>query len=518
MKKVLLILIILISVKVFTQTFSATGLPIAENGWAAYGNISFNVPVTLGQNLTSGTIELLQVNLNYGDASQSFYTSTSTDVYLKSPNGSEYKILDGGSVNYKDVNVKLRDNSQLNKPCTKASPQPYAVGYYRTETANIFDNFLSENPDGNWIVRFHNNSSRTRPKITSIELVFGVLSEINILGTTDNDACATPQAFCEEAEIIYENVGHAGDVSADPPPTASNPCDWNNNLDNTSWFSFEATQTTAVVTISGTSGTDHQQYIVVGNSSSSNSCSAADLYTVAGGCPTDAVNNYNSLYSNGTYYNMNFNLSGLTIGETYYLITDGDGGAQSAAYLTVSGSTACNNVLPIKLKEFSGKNINTENILKWVTSSEINNDFFTIERSSDGYYWEIIDVIEGAGNSNINLNYSYRDKNIDADKIYYYRLKQTDFDNKYTYSKVISITANNNIENSFNIYPNPSDNGIFNINSDESLIVEIYNSNGSIIYNGTSNYVIDISKFGKGIYLLKAYGKNNTFAEKIIIK
>jgi len=81
----------------------------------------------------------------------------------------------------------------------------------------------------------------------------------------------------------------------------------------------------------------------------------------------------------------------------------------------------------------------TTNIeLYWVTSNEINNDYFTIEKSNDGINFEIVEIILGAGNSDILLEYSFVDKN-PINGISYYRLKQTDFDGKFEYSDIISV-------------------------------------------------------------------------------
>ena len=535
MKRVLLIYFITVFTLSNAQTyiFSATtsfdhngvekGFPTVENDWVSYEYINIHVPVSgLSGNLTSGSLELLQVNLSYGDASQSFYTATSTDIYIQSPSATGFnKILDGylsSSGLYKNVDIRLRDNASLNVAyAINSYSKPYDVGYYRTTTANEFDNFLGESPNGTWIIRFENSTNRTTPRITKIELVFGVLIEEDITTLSSNNDCSTPQEFCDNKAYIFYNNGFTHDLSEDPG-VLFDGCQWNNGLDNIGWFAWTASETSAQIEISGIDAGETQQFIVLGSTNGSIVCDVNGLTSVTGGCPLRIDNTNHYYYSNGTSSNMVFYLSNLTIGNTYFLVVDGEGGNVSESYLTMGTGAGSCNTLPIKLKEFSGKNANTKNILKWVTSSEINNDFFTIERSTDGYYWEIIDVVEGAGNSNINLNYSYNDNEIESDKTYYYKLKQTDFDNKYTYSGVISITSENSTKNSFIIYPNPSDNGIFNINSNENLVVEIYNSNGSIIYNGTSKYVIDISKHGKGIYLLKAYGKNNTFTERIIIK
>lgn len=95
--------------------------------------------------------------------------------------------------------------------------------------------------------------------------------------------------------------------------------------------------------------------------------------------------------------------------------------------------------LPISLVEFSGfKEGVRENKLIWTTVTEDNNDFFTLERSENGVDYSVVGIIDGAGKSDQIENYSFIDKDFNND-INYYRLKQTDFDGKYTYSTLIAI-------------------------------------------------------------------------------
>ena len=78
------------------------------------------------------------------------------------------------------------------------------------------------------------------------------------------------------------------------------------------------------------------------------------------------------------------------------------------------------------------------NELKWISLTEINNDYFTIEKSLEGDNFEIVGLINGAGNSTIKNEYELNDYKIEP-VINYYRLKQTDFDGKSIYSELISI-------------------------------------------------------------------------------
>ncbi len=134
--------------------------------------------------------------------------------------------------------------------------------------------------------------------------------------------------------------------------------------------------------------------------------------------------------------------------------------------------------LPISLVNFDATAKNNNYIqLTWQTASEINNDYFTIEKSKDGLNWVFVNEQPGAGNNNTLLNYTAIDNN-PYQGVSYYRLKQTDFNEDYSYSAIraVSIATNNTIS----IYPNPtSDNFILSINgNNEEITMEIYNSIG----------------------------------------
>lgn len=94
--------------------------------------------------------------------------------------------------------------------------------------------------------------------------------------------------------------------------------------------------------------------------------------------------------------------------------------------------------LPIGLSSFLVESYKDLNILKWSTETEQNNDFFTIEKTTDGYIFEDIGYVGGSGNSLTVVNYSFIDHNV-GNNINYYRLIQTDFDGKSIYSDLISI-------------------------------------------------------------------------------
>src|SRR5690606_19500476 len=94
--------------------------------------------------------------------------------------------------------------------------------------------------------------------------------------------------------------------------------------------------------------------------------------------------------------------------------------------------------LPIELMSFVGEAAETGNELQWQTVAEINNDYFVIEASKDASNFIAIGNIDGAGNSVEVNNYVYYDKSPLAATTYY-RLKQVDFDGKFSYSDVVSV-------------------------------------------------------------------------------
>jgi len=100
----------------------------------------------------------------------------------------------------------------------------------------------------------------------------------------------------------------------------------------------------------------------------------------------------------------------------------------------------CQNcALPIELVNFSAALLNGVVLIKWQTASESENDFFSIQRSKDGFVWEEIAVVDGAGNSSALLDYMEEDRSPYLG-ISYYRLKQVDMNGDFTYSPVSMVS------------------------------------------------------------------------------
>lgn len=100
-------------------------------------------------------------------------------------------------------------------------------------------------------------------------------------------------------------------------------------------------------------------------------------------------------------------------------------------------SAAVSTLLPIELTSFTATATNNGFVFNWVTASEDNNDYFTLEYSIDGVDFNEIDYIHGAGTTSETSEYTYRWDEAPEFDVVYFRLKQTDYNGEYSYSDVI---------------------------------------------------------------------------------
>lgn len=143
---------------------------------------------------------------------------------------------------------------------------------------------------------------------------------------------------------------------------------------------------------------------------------------------------------------------------------------------------------PVVLSAFEVRCENSMAVLEWTTRSENNNDFFTLETSTDLVHWQMLTRVSGSGNSGDAKYYSFRHPA--PGFVVYYKLSQTDFDGRDTPLRIISLT--DCIKNSgFSIYPNPASDFI-NIRGDNPAAIHsirIYDRFGRLVVNSAAgNY------------------------------
>ena len=219
----------------------------------------------------------------------------------------------------------------------------------------------------------------------------------------------------------------------------------------------------------------------------------------------------------------NFNVAA---GGCVYMVVDGFGGdACNYSYVLSNISGGCV-LLAVDLLSFNALPNNGVVDLTWATASEKNSDFFTIERSEDGINFKDVDKIDAAGISANAVFYSSVDKN-PLPGISYYRLKQTGFDNHYSYSKIVSVDFESDKNINFAIIPNPNvENAnssiVFNGIPNNEISVVITDVRGVVLYNSTKK--VDTNKieipggFANGIYFVKVSGSNFVQTQRMIVR
>ena len=174
--------------------------------------------------------------------------------------------------------------------------------------------------------------------------------------------------------------------------------------------------------------------------------------------------------------------------------------------------------LPVTLVEFAGR-LNPDHTvgLSWTTSLEVNSDYFSVQRSADGSNWQQLGTVKAKGFSSVSSNYSFTDPT-PLNGTGYYRLKIVDQDGKYEFSKVISVSLNDQPV-PLVVYNNPFADAIrLKINTAESdnLSLVLADVTGKILIRQTLNTqagdnLVNLYPTGtaKGVYILTIRG--NTY-------
>ncbi len=168
------------------------------------------------------------------------------------------------------------------------------------------------------------------------------------------------------------------------------------------------------------------------------------------------------------------------------------------------GNTDASSPLPIELLEFDVFQEGEQIVAQWTTLTELNNDFFTLQRSADAKNWLEVKIIPGAGTTDSRRNYQTFDEN-PSRGMSYYRLKQTDFDGQYSYSPIRMVDVK--FRSEINIFPNPSP-GTFTVSGvkSENARIRVFSVLGKEIpfaLHKDKEYQVDLSDHPAGLYILK---------------
>lgn len=212
-------------------------------------------------------------------------------------------------------------------------------------------------------------------------------------------------------------------------------------------------------------------------------------------------------------------------GQGAYTLTDASnnvlasgasfGASESTAFCLSTNAIA----LPIELSYFNAEANEDIVELEWITAMEDHNNYFEVERSADGHNWEVIDIVKSQSNSNSDQFYATADLN-PLNGVSYYRLKQTDYDESYSYSDIQSVEFRSPENTTFKVFPVPAST-FLNVTSNHNIEagnIRISNSVGAVImvpasHSADSSIRFDISQLQAGMYFL-TIKENNTIQTK----
>lgn len=502
-------------------------------------------------NLTDNILNSINVNLGSSACQANI---ANYDFYLIAPDGTSLKFIDNitGSSTASWVNTTFVDLPYLERIRTEYNSglqddyNPWSIGYYAPDVDGSFHStFNTLNANGTWTFRVCNGTSNTTViSINSICITFGERITYNSVagnGQALNKTCAT--AFCiDNTALILGTNDDSGCVSGGScpgdalfPGDVVSGCNWNNGNHASSWFKFQPTGTTAIITLSGLDGpaVNYNMQPIVLENPSGNGCvtSGADWTVPIGGCPDDeSINNTaylgangggmttaGNIYQSGIGFNTEFNLSGLTPNKIYYLYVDGNASNNQNEFVVSMTTPAagptydvnepnsaihCSLPLPVEFLDFIVTEDEDAALVYWSTATESNNHKFVVEKSKDNRNWKMVGEVFGAGNSSSEQAYRLYDEN-PYNGTSYYRVKQVDYDGKFTYSFVRSFL----LENRLIIEPNPN-NGeftLFGLDKHFDNEIYIYNLLGQKVYQETTKkgYLeISLRDVENGIYFI----------------
>jgi hypothetical protein len=265
----------------------------------------------------------------------------------------------------------------------------------------------------------------------------------------------------------------------------------------------------------------------LGNTATGNGSTTIIASSCAGGTATNldptpqyGVPGYTYNWSTGET-TPTINVNNFNTGDTFTAdVTDACGN-------TVTATFQVNCPLSVTLEEFYVENLKDEVRLDWTTASERNNDYFEILRSiDDGETFNKIGVMDGAGNSNDEINYIFFDEK-PVSGMSYYKLGIVDTDGEIEYS---SIQAVNRFEGNQTIVcvPNPADdkvNIIFNYPQSGIYTISLVSVMGQEVIKkqvemekGEQTTTLNTSDLRSGVYQVKIATKNNAHTTRLLIR
>lgn len=222
--------------------------------------------------------------------------------------------------------------------------------------------------------------------------------------------------------------------------------------------------------------------------------------------------------STGTWYNY-LGSGSINVASTAYAVT-----LQPGEYYVYTNKDIKDEVLAVDWLSFSAqKNGSRSVLLSWSTKSDVNEDRYEVERSSDGVTFTKIASVRAIAGSDVQ-RYSITD-NAALNGISYYRLKQVNKDGSYQYSSVQKIDIEAVVKR-WSLYPNPAKNNtaLYALHNYDKAAISISDLNGRIVYRiNASNIVagqqfaVPVQQLSKGVYVIKIITGDTVDVQKLVV-
>lgn len=212
-------------------------------------------------------------------------------------------------------------------------------------------------------------------------------------------------------------------------------------------------------------------------------------------------------------------VTGLTAGDVYYYKVFEYNGSAAPVYNTsaVLSGSAATGTLPVTWLYINATQKSDRVVLIWGTSAEMNSAYFIVERSSNGIDFKEAGRVEASNNSVVDRHYSFNDV-VTAEQKLYYRLKQTDKDGMYNYSKIVSVQTEG--QATARIQPNPVQQS-FRVqlpDNTQNAMLAIYNAAGILVRKQTINnmQLVNVQQLSAGVYYLNIQQGNKQLSLKMV--
>lgn len=177
-------------------------------------------------------------------------------------------------------------------------------------------------------------------------------------------------------------------------------------------------------------------------------------------------------------------------------------------------------VLPVTLSAFGARCEGAAVVLDWETQTERNNDYFAVERSSDGKVWQTVATVKGAGNATEQQVYQAKDHR-PLSGVAYYRLRQTDFDGQTALSNVVSLSCEGLPAPEVKVYPNPTTGEVQIQGYGQAARLRVYNATGQLVHTLMPADDADALYIGflpKGVYVFEFSSERMTELHRVVLR